>query len=110
MTTLSENFKWNVIKSYFDKNGYIDHQISTFNDLINSGIERVVKESDIVIIPKDLKAAAEIEPLIFNKQWYFYTEFNPEFVLSESLDTEILDCYLAGRPVENYFNAVIKRN
>lgn len=52
---LSENFKWNVIKSYFDKNGYIDHQISTFNDLINSGIERVVKESNIVVIPKDSK-------------------------------------------------------
>jgi uncharacterized protein (TIGR02453 family) len=62
------------------------------------------------IIPKDLKAAAEIEPLIFNKQWYFYTEFDPEFVLSESLDKEILACYAAGRPVENYFNAVIKRN
>ena len=52
---LSENFKWNVIKSYFDKNGYIDHQISTFNDFINSGLERVVKESNIIVAPKDLK-------------------------------------------------------
>ena len=52
---LTENFKWNVMKSYFDKNGFIDHQITTFNDYINSGIERVVKESDIVVIQKDLK-------------------------------------------------------
>ena len=25
---LSENFKWGVIKSYFDKKGFIDHQIT----------------------------------------------------------------------------------
>lgn len=52
---LSENFKWNVIKSYFDKKGFIDHQITTFNDYINSGIQRVVKECDIIVNQKELK-------------------------------------------------------
>ena len=52
---LSENFKWNVIKSYFDKNGFINHQIATFNDFINSGIERIIKEGEIVITPKNQK-------------------------------------------------------
>ena len=52
---LSENFKWNVIKSYFEKKGFIDHQITTFNDYINTGIQRVVKECDIVVNQKDLK-------------------------------------------------------
>jgi len=52
---LSENFKWGVIKSYFDKKGFIDHQITTFNDYINTGIQRVVKECDIIVNQKDLK-------------------------------------------------------
>jgi uncharacterized protein (TIGR02453 family) len=61
------------------------------------------------IIPKNLKDSAAIEPLIFNKQWYFYTEFQPETILLENLDEIILNCYKAGRPVETYFNALIKR-
>ena len=62
------------------------------------------------IISKELKEAAEKEPLIFNKQWYFYKQFEPEIILSEDLDQVILKCYKAGRPVEEYFNDLINRN
>lgn len=61
------------------------------------------------IIPKELKAAAEIEPLIFNKQWYFYTQFEPETILFDNLDETIINCYKAGRPVEEFFNKLIKK-
>lgn len=61
------------------------------------------------IVPKELKEAAEKEPLILNKQWYFFTQFKPETVLSDKLDQIILDCYEAGRPVEAFFNELIKR-
>ena len=61
------------------------------------------------IIPKHLKEAAEEEPLIFNKQWYFYTQFDPEMILSDDLDKIILDCYKVGQPIEKFFNDLIKR-
>lgn len=61
------------------------------------------------IIPKELKEAAEKEPLIYNKQWYFYTEFKPEIILAENLDEIIVDCFEAGKPVEQFFNELIKR-
>jgi len=61
------------------------------------------------IIPKTLQEAAAKEPLIFNKQWYFYTEFEPEIILADNLDEIILNCYEAGRPVEEFFNELIKR-
>lgn len=61
------------------------------------------------IIPKHLKEAAEKEPLIYNKQWYFYTEFEPETVLSEDLDDVILNCFEVGKPIEKFFNDLIKR-
>ena len=60
------------------------------------------------IIPKELKLAAEKEPLIFNKQWYFYTQCEPERILIDNLDETILNCYKAGRPVEEFFNKLIK--
>ncbi len=61
------------------------------------------------IIPKELKLAGEKEPLIFNKQWYFYTQFEPETILFDNLDETILNCYKAGRPVEEFFNKLIKK-
>ena len=61
------------------------------------------------IIPKELKLAAEQEPLIFNKQWYFYTQFEPERILFDNLDETIINCYKAGRPVEEFFNKLIKK-
>jgi uncharacterized protein (TIGR02453 family) len=61
------------------------------------------------VILKELKEAAEKEPLIYNKQWYFYKQFDAEVVLSENLDQLILDCYKAGQPVEKFFNELIKR-
>lgn len=62
------------------------------------------------VIPKELKEAAEKEPLIFNKQWYFYAEFDAETVLDPKLDKLLLNCFEAGKPVEHYFNKLIKRN
>ena len=61
------------------------------------------------IIPKHLKGAAEKEPLIYNKQWYFYTEFEPEVILRDDLDKLILNCFEVGKPMEKFFNDLIKR-
>lgn len=61
------------------------------------------------LLPKEFKEAAEIEPLIFNKQWYFYAQFESDLILSDKLDTTILECFEAGKPVENFFNKLIKR-
>ena len=61
------------------------------------------------IIPKHLKEAAGKEPLIYNKQWYFYAEFEPETVLQDDLDEVILNCFEVGKPIEKFFNDLIKR-
>lgn len=61
------------------------------------------------VIPKELKEDAEKEPLIYNKQWYFYTEFKPEQILKDDLDKKIIDCFRVGKPIEDFFNSLIKR-
>ena len=60
------------------------------------------------ILPKDLKGHGENEPLIFNKQFYFFTEFTPETILFDNLDELIIDCYQVGKPIQDFFNKIIK--
>ncbi|OFZ16806.1 MAG: hypothetical protein A3D92_12255 [Bacteroidetes bacterium RIFCSPHIGHO2_02_FULL_44_7] len=61
------------------------------------------------ILPAHLKEPAGKEALIFNKQWYFYTEFPAEDVLRDDLDEVILKCFEVGKPIEQFFNALIQR-
>ena len=49
---LSENYKWNLINDYVKKKSLISHQIDTFNDYLNNGIQRVIEECDINIVGK----------------------------------------------------------
>lgn len=81
-----------------------------YNDPIFKSVFGEIIGEKNKLLPKELKEAAEKEPLIYNKQWYFYAKFEPEIILSEDLDQLILKCYEAGRPVENYFSKLIKRN
>lgn len=60
------------------------------------------------IIPKHLKVAAEKEPLIFNKNWYYFAKFEPEKLLSEDFDKFVLDIYKAGNPVKSFFEKHLK--
>jgi len=59
------------------------------------------------VIPKDLSEASKIEPLIFNKQFYFFAEFEPEIILRENLSEILIDCYKKGRPIEQFLTKFI---
>ena len=36
-------------------------------------------------------------------------QFDPETILKEDLDSIVLECFEAGKPVENFFNELINR-
>ena len=59
------------------------------------------------IIPKHLKEAARQEPLIFNKQWYFYRELPAEDVYRDDLLEVIIESYKVARPIEQYLNKLM---
>lgn len=60
------------------------------------------------VLPKELKNAGEQEPLMYNKQWYFFTEFDPEIILEQDLIKSVIEVYKVARPVEQFFNRFIK--
>lgn len=61
------------------------------------------------IIPKEFRAVAEKEALIFNKQFYFFSEFPADVIVKDGLDNLVIECFEAGRPMERFFNQLIKR-
>lgn len=61
------------------------------------------------IIPKDLKPAGEVEPLIYNKQFYFFAEFPPEVILEKDFDKIILNAYKTAKPIEQFFSKLLNR-
>jgi uncharacterized protein (TIGR02453 family) len=51
------------------------------------------------VLPGDLKDAAQLEPLIFNKQFYFYTDWTPSDIVRPDLIDDIVDRYRVARPL-----------
>ena len=44
---------WNIIRNYFENKGLISHQLSSFNEFINNGIDKIfTEEPDIVFSQK----------------------------------------------------------
>jgi uncharacterized protein (TIGR02453 family) len=58
-------------------------------------------------MPKELKEAAEKENLIFNKQWYFYSQMTPEKTSDVNLIKLINERYLAGEPLAQFFKKAL---
>ena len=50
---LSENYRWNLIAEYAKKKTFLSHQIDTFDEFIQDGINRVINECDINLKTKD---------------------------------------------------------
>jgi len=59
------------------------------------------------IISPELRAPAQIQELIFNKQWYFYTSFPASTILEDNLDELLFDAFMTGRPLQQFFNQFI---
>lgn len=53
-------------------------------------------------LPKDLQEAAEKQPLIYNKQWYFFTEYRPEIILEEDFISTLVKDIKTGFPLTQF--------
>ena len=60
------------------------------------------------VIPGEFKAAAEKEPLIFNKQFYYFGQMEAEAVLKEDLIETVYDYYTAARGIREFLAKAIQ--
>ena len=93
---------------------YISHSLKEFQKLYSNpdfvAMFDEIKGEKNKILPAHLRPSAEKESLLFNKQWYFFTEFSSEWILNSNVDKKLLECYLIGKPIEDYFNKCLNRN
>lgn len=54
------------------------------------------------VIPKEFKEIGQEEPLIYNKQFYYWAELEPKYILSPKLADMIVERYEAARPVREF--------
>jgi DNA-directed RNA polymerase beta subunit len=52
--TLYDNDVWEVVNSYFDKNGLVAQQVDSFNTFISKSIRQIVKEAKCIEYRHDL--------------------------------------------------------
>ncbi len=53
-------------------------------------------------LPKELKEAADQQPLLFNKQFYYMATLESQLVLQENLMDLVLDYYYAAKPLRDF--------
>lgn len=58
-------------------------------------------------LPKELQDAAEKQPLIFNKNFYFGKKLAADLLLKDELPDAIFELYKAGKPFNLYFREIM---
>ncbi|MCD6062225.1 MAG: hypothetical protein K0R82_136 [Flavipsychrobacter sp.] len=58
-------------------------------------------------LPDDFKAAAEKEPLIANKQFFYSAEIKGKTILQEDLPDVLMEYYKAGKKMNDYLKAAM---
>lgn len=53
-------------------------------------------------LPAELAEAAQKQPLLFNKSFYFFHTLPAGEILEDDLDQKMMDAYLAGRPMGEF--------
>src|SRR5690606_27931080 len=90
---------------------YIANNISTFQSIYNNGkfvdTYGKIKGEAITRLPKEMKKAAEKEPLLYNKQFYFMAQNDPEIILKDSLMDIAMDHYWAGKDFSDFLKTAL---
>lgn len=61
------------------------------------------------IIPKEFKTAAQEQPLLYKKNFYYFVEMEPESILKEDVMTVILGHYKNALPLNRFFTEAIQQ-
>lgn len=90
---------------------YLADNLETFEKAINEksfkSLYGEIKGEQAKRIPKELKDAAAIQPLLFNKQWYYFAHLDPKTIESSSLMNTILKHYEAAASIRTFLTKAL---
>lgn len=99
-------------KSELDKvRNYISKNVNSFKKLYEDAEFKnyfgEIRGDKAKRIDKNLKTASEKEDLIFNKQWYFFSQLPAEEVTNPNLIDEIMKRYKAAEKLTAFFSKAL---
>ncbi len=62
-----------------------------------------------VRIPKQFKEISNKQPLLLNKQWYYFAQFPPEKIMENDLIELVVSCYKNGLEVKEFFKSALDK-
>jgi uncharacterized protein (TIGR02453 family) len=93
-------------KQLFNVRSHISHNMDEFNNLItNSKFVKTFTEirgEKNKRIPKDFEDDANEQPMLFNKQFYFFTSWPAETIYDKNLIKKITETYTIAQPVSEF--------
>lgn len=60
------------------------------------------------VVPKEFKEEAQKEPILANKQFYFYAKHNSNLITSDKLMSQILENYKVAKPLIKFFREALE--
>ncbi|MCB9231345.1 MAG: DUF2461 domain-containing protein [Bacteroidia bacterium] len=90
------------------------HQVRTFIMENAAEFERVLQESGFKKafgtvqgeknkrLPPEFAAAAEKQPLLYNKGFYYFAVIDPKFITNGKLADKMMELYAAGKPMKQF--------
>ena len=90
---------------------HISANLKTFAKLINQpGFKKKfgpIRGEQNKRIPPEFKVVAEKQPLIYNKNFYYYAKLDIKKILGKKLPDIVMGYYFAGKPVSVFFRKAL---
>lgn len=87
---------------------YLSHNMQAFSELINDPqfkqLFGEIKGEKNKRLSKDFEEDALHQPLLYNKQFYFFTNKPAKDILKENLINSVVNMYLIARPVSEFLH------
>jgi len=93
-------------KELYNVRSHISHNLEVFDKLISdkkfiSTFTEIRGEKN-KRIPKEFEEDANVQPLLFNKQFYFYTTWPSKTIFDDNLIEKITSTYTIAQPVSEF--------
>lgn len=92
--------------------GYISSNLDEFEKLLKDKTFKryygSIRGEQNKRISKEFSEVLKKQPLIANKQFYFFTELAPEKILSKNLSNNLMKYYFAAKPMNSFLRSALR--
>lgn len=104
-------YEMNKEQIYSTRNYIVSH-LNEFNKLLaDKNFKKyfgIIKGEQNKILSAEFKETAKIQPLIANKQFYYFAKLPQSKILSKTLTNDLMKFYFAAQPMNNFLIKALK--